>query len=1182
MKKISKNKKIKLFSFSFLFLSPFIISMSTVSCGSNENKQEDVITNELQKLVEEGKIKISPNPLGVPKEYFNHFQNNDIERQKFFFIQQNDLNLNLKLEVLSQDFSTEGNDIKAKLKLINLDNNEEYTWLFSYKGYGFRLETDYAREINDYIAQNIYLKKEYENQNLIDLLKSTPENGEFIKKFIDLDRLNSIIIGINFQLKIVSQNLDMNDFLSYFRFQLKLLNYLNEDITPPTSNHTPHLKIDPKNQITFTIINNNDLNDEKLNLSSQYFGQTLIRIENPNVKSITLNKDFSRKNIINELDFSFFDSITFGPNASFIGNSITNVFFNSNAELSNLKANLFTSNYIDKVILSSNIINYDPDCFDKTTIIQGLENLNNINLFYDSKKDLRLDIIKEEWLDKDEKLNYILKVMTQFLSSNKNNIINNVYLPSFKSSVLNNFSIECNRVIFTENINKTIYEFENNISSWKIKKINIPSFIIGINKYLLPSTAIITREFNDNITNLIQNNSLIISKKTILDFNKESLINIVNSLDDYFYSFSSDPLPIYKIIFDDFKLLNLSFSLDFFKNSNFTNKEINISSNVAIIDSNTWDKFKSLSQSANATLNRESWLDSIILDDKKILHLDKFYQNEKIIEVGTNLNYFLMGYESKINSIDLSNVNTIKQSTFDDLNNWSYINIVLPSNITTIEAKAFYNTDLKISLASDFNPTSILENSFAYSQIMGDLNFSNLSTLGIGAFSNTKITSIVFEQLTSIADSAFNYCSELLSISLPRVTSIGKYAFNYCSKLTSFDFRNITKLDNYAFAGCSSLNNDIHLNNDIILGQYVFNYVSSNITIYNFDITKYQIFNNLFSPTTSIFPKVFTSDSFEELAKFFNFDLSTKIWDMSSFTDKNWKEKEWINKFWLFANEIKKEKQESYRTINHLILPNESDINNNFMYFFNSSFIIKKISWSDQIYKNITDTLLRKFSNAKIESIDENFFVGATKIPKNYLLSTNLQLSKLNFQGVTLIEDNVFANYQNLICIETLDIRNIGSNSFNSTVSFEIGPNVKVKLNSFGGAIPNQSDNKIIRNKIFDSSSPEFQYYKIYNQQTKVLDFSKIEISNPYDATKLIPYQNIYEFLFEEDVNKLILPKLYILPKNLFDNLYGIEEIVFQRENQIILKDTFKNTTIINKPNQNKTSILLDLDNFFN
>ncbi len=252
------------------------------------------------------------------------------------------------------------------------------------------------------------------------------------------------------------------------------------------------------------------------------------------------------------------------------------------------------------------------------------------------------------------------------------------------------------------------------------------------------------------------------------------------------------------------------------------------------------------------------------------------------------------------------------------------------------------------------------------------------------------------------------------------------------------------------------------------------------------------------------------------------------------------------------------------------------------MYFFNSSFIIKKISWSDQIYKNITDTLLRKFSNAKIESIDENFFVGATKIPKNYLLSTNLQLSKLNFQGVTLIEDNVFANYQNLICIETLDIKSIGSNSFNSTVSFEIGPNVKVKLNSFGGAIPNQSDNKIIRNKIFDSSSPEFQYYKIYNQQTKVLDFSKIEILNPYDATKLIPYQNIYEFLFEEDVNKLILPKLYILPKNLFDNLYRIEEIVFQRENQIILKDTFKNTIIINKPNQNKTSILLDLDNFFN
>ena len=33
---------------------------------------------------------------------------------------------------------------------------------------------------------------------------------------------------------------------------------------------------------------------------------------------------------------------------------------------------------------------------------------------------------------------------------------------------------------------------------------------------------------------------------------------------------------------------------------------------------------------------------------------------------------------------------------------------------------------------------------------------------------------------------------------------------------------------------------------------------------------------------------------------------------------------------------------------------------------------------------------------------------------------------------------------------------------------------------------------------------------------------------------------------------------------------------------KIILKNTFQNTIIVNKPDQNSTSILLDLDNFFN
>ena len=74
----------------------------------------------------------------------------------------------------------------------------------------------------------------------------------------------------------------------------------------------------------------------------------------------------------------------------------------------------------------------------------------------------------------------------------------------------------------------------------------------------------------------------------------------------------------------------------------------------------------------------------------------------------------------------------------------------------------------------------------------------------------------------------------------------------------------------------------------------------------------------------------------------------------------------------------------------------------------------------------------------------------------------------------------------------------------------------------------------------------------------------------------------MYQFLFDQDFEKIMWPNLYIIANNLFKNLHTVQEIVFQRENQIILQNTFQNTTIINKPDQNSTSILLDLDNFFN
>ena len=61
--------------------------------------------------------------------------------------------------------------------------------------------------------------------------------------------------------------------------------------------------------------------------------------------------------------------------------------------------------------------------------------------------------------------------------------------------------------------------------------------------------------------------------------------------------------------------------------------------------------------------------------------------------------------------------------------------------------------------------------------------------------------------VTSIGGVAFEYCSDLTSVTIPNsVTSIGYYAFRNCSGLTSVTIPNsVTSIGDYAFDGCSGL-----------------------------------------------------------------------------------------------------------------------------------------------------------------------------------------------------------------------------------------------------------------------------------------------------------------------------------------------------------------------------------------
>ena len=107
-------------------------------------------------------------------------------------------------------------------------------------------------------------------------------------------------------------------------------------------------------------------------------------------------------------------------------------------------------------------------------------------------------------------------------------------------------------------------------------------------------------------------------------------------------------------------------------------------------------------------------------------------------------------------------VKTIYDEAFKDTN---ITKVVIPSSVTSIGYRAFYNCD---SLTSVTIPDSV----------------------------------------TSIGFYAFEYCSSLTSIDFgenSRLTSIGFYAFEYCSSLTSIEIpESVTSIGDRAFSGCNS------------------------------------------------------------------------------------------------------------------------------------------------------------------------------------------------------------------------------------------------------------------------------------------------------------------------------------------------------------------------------------------
>ena len=92
-------------------------------------------------------------------------------------------------------------------------------------------------------------------------------------------------------------------------------------------------------------------------------------------------------------------------------------------------------------------------------------------------------------------------------------------------------------------------------------------------------------------------------------------------------------------------------------------------------------------------------------------------------------------------------------------------------------------------------------------------------------FIKSEINKVIIEDdVTSIGDHAFEFCSSLTSITIPdSVTSIGEYAFYYCTSLTDITIPDsVTSIRDSAFSDCSALESITIPDSVTSIGEYAF------------------------------------------------------------------------------------------------------------------------------------------------------------------------------------------------------------------------------------------------------------------------------------------------------------------------------------------------------------------------
>ena len=124
------------------------------------------------------------------------------------------------------------------------------------------------------------------------------------------------------------------------------------------------------------------------------------------------------------------------------------------------------------------------------------------------------------------------------------------------------------------------------------------------------------------------------------------------------------------------------------------------------------------------------------------------------------------------------------------------IDVIIPSNYTSIEAAAFANTEIR-SVVIPGSVTTIGVAAFSQSKLRRvEIEDGGATIIGDYAFTYSDIENVKFgSDTTSIGYASFGY-NQLTNVRIPKsVTTIGDYAFTHNPDLKSIKINRFSELD---------------------------------------------------------------------------------------------------------------------------------------------------------------------------------------------------------------------------------------------------------------------------------------------------------------------------------------------------------------------------------------------------